>query len=297
MTGERDRLKAHLEQGFSTVARAWAITRHDGVTLGFTDHDAPLNFEGISFRPDSGMTARALAQTTGLSVDNTEAMGALSSEAITEADIQAGRYDGAELRAWTVNWADPQARALVFRGFLGELTRQGGAFEAELRGLSEAFGDAVGRVYHPQCSAVLGDACCGFDTTQNGYTVDLAVQRVEDNLRFVWTDVDGFEDRWFERGRLQVLSGEAAGLNGHIKRDRVSGGGLREVELWQSIRADLHTGDRVRLFAGCDKRAETCRLKFDNFLNFRGFPHLPGEDWLLSYPDATGSHDGGSLSR
>jgi uncharacterized phage protein (TIGR02218 family) len=52
----------------------------------------------------------------------------------------------------------------------------------------------------------------------------------------------------------------------------------------------------IRLEAGCDKRAETCRLKFDNFLNFRGFPHIPGEDWLSSYPVSAGNNDGGGLT-
>ena len=75
-----------------------------------------------------------MQQSTGLSVDNTEALGALSDAAIREADIEAGRYDGAEVRAWLVNWADVSARQLQFRGSIGELRRAGGAFEAELRG-------------------------------------------------------------------------------------------------------------------------------------------------------------------
>ena len=55
-------------------------------------------------------------------------------------------------------------------------------------------------------------------------------------------------------------------------------------------------GDMVRIEAGCDRRAETCRLKFNNFLNFRGFPHIPGEDWVMSYPVSSARNDGGSLS-
>lgn len=60
----------------TTWARAWMIRRKDGLVLGFTDHDAALNFEGIRFRPDHGMSARALVQGSGLSVDNSEAAGA-----------------------------------------------------------------------------------------------------------------------------------------------------------------------------------------------------------------------------
>src|SRR5690606_20469724 len=131
----------------TTCCRCWALVRRDGATLGFTDHDADLGFEGITFRADTGLSAAALQQSTGLAVDNTEARGALSSEAITEADIRAGRFDGAGVTAWLVNWADPAQRVLQFRGTLGEVTRAGGAFRAELRGLAEALNQPQGRVY------------------------------------------------------------------------------------------------------------------------------------------------------
>ena len=65
--------------------------------------------------------------------------------------------------------------------------------------------------------------------------------------------------------------------------------------LMQAIGAPVAAGDLVRLEAGCDKRAVTCRDKFSNFMNFRGFPHVSGEDWLVSYPVQGGAHDGGSL--
>lgn len=292
-----DELKAHLAAGCTTIARSWAVVRKDGKVLGFTDHDAELVFEGIRFEPDSGMTAKALVQGTGLAVDNTEGYGALSSEAITEADILAGRFDGAEVRAWIVNWADVSQSALTFRGTLGEMTRGAGAFTAELRGLTEALGAAGGWVYHPRCSAVLGDGNCGFDLGSLGYVTEVAAEAIDAAVVFRFAALPGFDDRWFEKGRITVLSGTAVGLSGVIKNDRVREDGIREIELWQRLGADVAPGDIVRLEAGCDRRAETCRLKFNNFLNFRGFPHLPGEDWLMSYPVQSGTNDGGSLFR
>ena len=82
--------KAHLAGAASTVCRCWALTRRDGLVLGFTDHDVTLNFDGIAFVADSGMSARALEQTTGLAVDNSEALGILSHSAVTEADVPNG---------------------------------------------------------------------------------------------------------------------------------------------------------------------------------------------------------------
>ena len=293
--GYSDAMKAHLAGGATTLARCFAMTRKDGLVLGFTDHDRDLGFDGMVFRADSGLTAKAIQQATGLSVDNSEAFGALRSAAITEADILAGRYDGAEVRAWLVNWADPAVRVLQFRGTLGEIVRSGGAFTAELRGLSEALNQPVGLIYHARCSAVLGDGRCGFDLSQPGYAEERPVEVVEEGRVFRFAAMPGFEDRWFEKGRLVVLNGVAKGLVGSIKNDRVGGAG-REVELWQGLGAVPAQGDMVRIEAGCDRRAETCRLKFDNFLNFRGFPHIPGEDWVMSYPVSSARNDGGSRS-
>lgn len=287
-------MAAHLASGVTTLCRAWAVKRRDGVVMGFTDHDRGLRFDGIDFRPEGGMTARALSQTTGLSVDNSEAVGALSDAAISEADILAGRYDGAAVRLWLVNWIDPEQRVVQFEGQLGEVTRAGGAFTAELRGLAEALNAPLGLVYQKPCAAVLGDARCRFDLNTLGYATEIAVETVDEARVFQFKGLDGFEPRWFEGGRLVMLSGAGDGLVGVIKNDRYEAG-IRQVELWQPLRAEVAPGDMLRLEAGCDKRSETCRLKFNNISNFRGFPHVPGEDWLMAYPGEGKVLDGGSL--
>ena len=99
----------------------------------------------------------------------------------------------------------------------------------------------------------------------------------------------------FDRGRVVGLDGNAVGAVALVKRDLISGAS-REIELWQAMRLALSPGDRVRIVAGCDKRAATCKKKFQNFINFRGFPHIPGEDWLTAYPKQDGDNDGGSLN-
>lgn len=289
----QDRLQAHLQSGLTTFCRAWSVVRTDGTQLGFTDHDRDLSFDGQVFRADSGMSAKALQQGTGLSVDNTEAVGALSDAAITEADILAGRFDGAEVWSWLVNWQDVAERQLLFRGTIGEMRRIDGAFEAELRGLSEALNRPFGRVFQTPCTAVLGDAACGFDLSEPGYRWEGVLTSVDDSAVVRVDTGGGFEPGWFQRGRFDVLSGAAKGLSGMIKRDVPDTDG-RRIELWEPLRATLAAGDEVRLTAGCDKRTQTCRLKFNNLLNFRGFPDVPEDDWLLINPSRTGNKNGGS---
>lgn len=271
----------------TTIARAWMVRRADGMVLGFTDHDAALSFEGIRFRPDHGMSARALVQATGLSVDNSEAEGALSDDAITEKDVLAGRWDGAQVKMWEVDWTDVSARRLVFAGSLGEIARSQGAFRAELRGLSEPLNTARGRVFHPRCPARLGDGRCRKGLASETFTAQAAIAEIEDGRILRFAGFPAYETGWFERGSLLVLTGEAEGLGATVKNDIAMPNGRREIELWQGLGIAPAAGDRVRLVAGCDKRAVTCRDKFNNFLNFRGFPHLPSEDWIMA-PQAGG---------
>jgi len=173
-------LDLHLQTGATTVARAWSITRLDGLQLGFTDHDLPLVFDGLSFLPETGMTARALTQSSGLAVDNSEALGVLSDARISEADINAGLYDGAEVTTWLVNWQDVAARKILFKGHLGEIRRSGIGFEAELRGLTEALNQPQGRVFQSQCAAVLGHAACGVDLTDPAFVSQRAIEVITD---------------------------------------------------------------------------------------------------------------------
>lgn len=285
-------LHAHLASGSTTVCRAWTVLRRDGVMLGFTDHDRDLVVDGVTCRADTGMTAKALQQTTGLSVDNSEAVGALSDAAIRESEILAGRFDGAVVRSYLVNWTAPEDRVEQFRGSFGEITRSGGAFKAELRGLTEALNRPQGFAYQPTCSAILGDTRCRFDTASPGYFAERQVDAVEASRIFDFGALGGFDDRWFEHGRLEMLTGEAAGLVGIVKADRVDGPS-RRIELWQSLGALVVAGDSFRVTAGCNKSAAICRAKFANFLNFRGFPHVPGEDWLASYPVPDRPNPGG----
>lgn len=292
----RDDLLAHLATGSTTVCHAWLVTRADGQRFGFTDHDRDLSFGGELFKASSGLSAGALQQSTGLSVDNSEALGALSDTSVSEDELAAGRFDGAAVTAWLVNWADPAERMVEFRGQFGEVTRKAGAFRVELRGLSENLNRPQGQIFQPGCSAVLGDQRCTLNLAQPAYRGEGVLAAVDALGRYQVTGLPGFADRWFERGSLTVLSGPSAGLSAVIKADRLDGA-LRWVEVWQAPGQGVSVGDSLRLQAGCDKRAETCRTKFLNFVNFRGFPHVPGEDWLASYPVSSGSNDGGSLVR
>lgn len=276
----------HIETGNTTLCRCWAVVRRDGWTMGFTDHDLDLRFDGIDFRADTGLSAAALQQTTGLSVDNTEALGALNDSSITDEDIEAGRFDGAEVRAWLVNWADVGRRALMFRGHIGEVRRREGAFEAELRGLTDILNQPTGRVYQKNGNAVL-------DPDDPAFAVEVPIAEVEERRVFRFNDLTSYRDRWFQFGTLTMRTGEAKDLSGSIKRDYFEDG-QRVIELWRPIRQPIKTGDRVHLLAGCDNTIGDHNEKFGSLLDFMGFPDIPGDDWSFTDPNRAADVDGGS---
>lgn len=282
-----------LRSSNKTLCHAWAITRGDGTVLGFTDHDLELSFDGVSFKPSGGFSAAALQQTTGLAIDNSEVLGAISDDMIQNEEIEAGLFDEATVKVWLVNWSDPVQRQLEFSGFIGEIQRKGSLFQAELRGLSAALNRPVGHVYQAPCTAVLGDKACRFDFQTAGFHHICEIEKVENNRILRFADLSIFEPGWFIKGKVVVISGAAKGQLLLIKSDAFEGQN-RIIELWETVRSTLQTGDKVKLFAGCDKDFKTCRLKFNNAVNFRGFPDIPPEDWIAIHPSQTTTRSGGS---
>lgn len=269
--------------------QAWIITRKDGVVLGFTNHDGDLVVDGITCVAATGLDASAIERSNGLSVDNSEAIGALSAAAITDEDIDLGLYDGAGVTIWQMDWHEAEQAQPVFKGTLGQITRRDGAFHAELRGPAEALNQTIGRVFQSRCDAVFGDARCGVNALSSAY--HLATTVVAHEAQGVVRVAGGadFPSRWFERGELRV------GENAYrIKRDERDGD-ARKLTLWTQPPKLWPVDYPVTLIAGCDKTYATCGAKFANQVNFRGFPRIPGEDWITSYPSSGQVMDGGKL--
>ena len=151
-------IAAHLASGATTLATCWRIERGDGVVLGFTDHDEALSFGGTAYAPAHGLDGSEAPSKLGAQVDTAEEVGVLHSDAIAEEDILLGRFDGAEVETWRVNWRDVSQRWLVRRATIGEIVREDGVFRAELRSGQAALNVPRGRVYQALCDAELGDA-------------------------------------------------------------------------------------------------------------------------------------------
>jgi uncharacterized phage protein (TIGR02218 family) len=256
-------LQAKLNSGVTTLARCWIITRRDGVTMGFTDHDADLAVAGTLCHAGTGLTASEATARLGLQI--------------------AGRYDAAGIEVHLVDWSEPGLNVLLAKGVLGEVRREGAAFSAELRSLAHRLNEESGRLYTATCSADLGDARCTVDLTNPAFHGSGAIAALAGTSAFHCSGLDGFVDGWFTAGKLIFTSGANDGYAVEVKTHRVALDGVL-IELWQQAPEPIAVADTFTVTAGCDKRFSTCRDRFGNSINFRGFPAIPGNDFVISYP-------------
>ncbi len=275
---------AHLASGATTLCWCWRLTRRDGTKLGFTDHDRPLTFDATTFEAASGFTASEIKDTIGLSVDNLEVTSAITSDALAEADLASGLYDDAAVEIFRVNWADASQRVLMRSGSLGEVRRSGIAFSAEVRGLAHYLQQPKGRLYQYTCDADLGDARCTIDRTAPAFRGLGVVAAVASARTFTATGLTAYASDWFTRGLLTFTSGAADAQSIEVKAHTVSSYNVVTIELWSPARLPLTAGQTFTITAGCDKHLTTCTAKFANAVNFRGFPHMPGNDFMVSGP-------------
>ncbi len=285
-------LATHLAQDATTLCSCWRITKIDGSRLGFTDHDRSLSFDGTAFEAQSGYTGSEIESSLGLSVDNLEAAGALESTRLDEQQLKAGDFDHAEIEIWRVNWQDVSQRLLVRKGHLGEVTYGGGRFTAEVRGLAHLFNQTKGRLYQYGCDAELGDQRCKINLDDTAFRATGTVA-ISEGASLELSGTAGFADDWFTRGLCEFTTGTNAGRKFRIKRHNAIGAVTR-IDLWQPPSQAVQVGDVVVLRAGCDKQFKTCGEKFANSENYRGFPHMPGNDFVMQVASAEdANNDGG----
>lgn len=279
-------LAAHIADDALSLATLWRITRLDGQVFTFTDHNADIVYGGETYVAALGYQRSAISSRADLAVDETELLGLLNSASINETELRAGVWDFADVRIFVVNWADlTQGELKQRRGKLGEvIVRDDGSFRAELRGLAQPLQSMVGSFYQAECRADLGDARCKINLAYGaGWTQQGTIDAVSSSVDLVLANdgIGAYADAYFEGGVAIWQTGTNAGV-------------VREVLSWNQAERLLtllapppfapDVGDVLHIQPGCDKRAATCKAVFNNFLNFRGEPFVPGANAILETP-------------
>ncbi len=257
------------------VALCWRVERRDGVTIGLTTHDRDLTFDGVVYRAAPGMTPSAIERSAGLEADTMDVGGALSSAAIGEADLLAGRWDGASVRLSAMDWETGATIAELGEGRIGAVELHDDGFTAELAGAAADLARPVVEDTSAECRAELGDRRC---------RVALAPRRrfarvTAADDRVLTLDTVEPVERAYDGGRLRWFGGANAGLEQAIDASAGACVTLRAPPAFAVV-----AGALVELIEGCDKSLATCAARFGNAANFRGEPHLPGMDLLTRYP-------------
>lgn len=288
MSGLSDEFRGRLSQPATTLAHAWRVTRTDGWAMGFTDHDEDLRFAGSVFSARTGWTAGEAETVPGLGAGTHAVDAALSADAIGEEDIAAGLFDGARVEVFRVDWQCPDDHLLIDVADFGEITRGDVGITVELRGLAARLDRRHGRYYRRRCDAAFGDARCGVDAAR--WTRVRRIGAIGDG-RVVLEGGETFDLGPYREGRLTVGGGPGRA----VADVRTGEGGTLIVDGVQPLPPNWRVGDFAQLTAGCDRSFSTCRERYANGLNFRGFPHIPGTDAALAVAKSDGRHDGSAV--
>lgn len=271
----------------STLCYLWRVERLDGLVIRATDHNEPVEFNSEKYLSTIGINTTKVVQKLGLGVDNLEVSGALDDNEITEADIDAGFYDGAIVDIYIVDWKNTVDFQHKVHGSFGNVFRTELGYTTEIRSQAYILSQETGRTFQRTCDTKLGSLVCGVNLNQAAYRLQTATVLTSAQGLLNIQGADGFANDWFALGLLETVEGYKYGIRAHTGT---------EIDLWAPPSVAIDVGDTVTLFAGCKQDAETCRVKFDNIVNFQGFPFMPGNDAMSNYPvTGTDNYDGRSL--
>lgn len=265
-----DELKSHLSNEVTTLANCWVLKRTDGVIKTYTDLDKDLIYDNQVYISIAGFSTSSVESKADLSVDNLDVEGVMYNGHITSEDLMAGLYDFAEIEVFVVNYEDTsQGKLLLKRGIIGEVKLQKDMFTAEMRGITEFLQKQIGEVYSPSCRATFCDGRCKLDPnnfTHNGSITYLTSQMI------LTTDLSQ-DSGYFTNGVIEWLTGANTGLKQEIKEYT-----NKQLVLALAMPNTIRIGDTFKIRAGCDKKIQACIDRFNNAINFRGEPYLPGLD-------------------
>lgn len=284
-------LDAKWRAGVTTLARGWRLIRQDGLVLAATEHDRDLQTVDTLFKAALSLSESPVEAELSLSPGHAALSGALSLAGMNADDIKLGLWDQARVEAFLIDWQEPMISLPLWSGFVQTIVCHGSNFELNIQTLEPAMNQMVGRLYARSCDASLGDDRCGINLNDPAYRATTTIMAVQSDRALTVSLGQGIDLDAFTAGMLRVTTGRATGLSRPIQQVEPVGGQLG-IKLAQPMPLLPAPGDQLVLSLGCDKQFETCRTRFDNALNFRGVPTLPGEAAMVTGPSSAGNGGG-----
>ena len=266
-------LKADIEAG--TIARLLKITCTNGTVYAFTDHDRDLVVDSVTYVPAPGLAAVSYVATSDVEVSSQQAGAAMVD--VPEEDLLGGVFDDAEVEASWASWANPAyGKVVTFSGRIASIDWDETAFKAEIMSFMKQLELNIGQVYTASCrhelygSVSVGKVgACTVNPAAFTFTGTVA-SVVTPKWKLTYSGAAAAQaDGYFSNGTITFTSGILNGLTYPIKKDASD-----TLDLVLPTMKTFAIGDTFTIRAGCDKTLETCKTKFNNVLNFGGFPHI-----------------------
>ena len=284
-------LQTHIQRTITTLCTCWRIVRLDGQEFFFTNLDIDIEFpisSGDIYKASSGMSKSNLVTDSAFGVNNADIEGVFDDIGLTTSDLQNGLFNYATVFQFMVNYEDlSQGELKLTKSTFGEVTLNDvGVFIVEQRGMTQVLKQQnIVEVYNAECPADLGDVRCALDL--GPFTIAATILSVTNNRKFKVTQLtpaSTFPAGWFDGGAITWLTGLNTGKVIEVKIYTKDDGITieQELELFLATSFDIQIGDTLNIYPGCDKILATCRDKFNNIDNFRGFPHIPGPSFIPS---------------
>jgi uncharacterized phage protein (TIGR02218 family) len=279
-------LRANLDAQ-AIFADCYTFTLQTGLILTYTNANVPITLNGYVYAANSILVdGLRFKCSTGLEVDQQQiTISALTSETVGGVPflqaLRNGVFDGCEIsreRAFLNSWApadaaNPIGSVILFKGRIGTIDHVGRT-TAEITVNSDLVLldlHMPRNVYSPACQHVLYDSGCGL--VKSSFGTNGTVGAGSTNLVINWPGATAD----FDQGTLVFSSGVNNGITANIK-SAIAGVSLT---LSYPLLNAPAAGDSFTAYWGCDHTKATCKNKFNNLANFRGFPFIPSPTYTL----------------
>lgn len=292
MKGASAGLIARLTAQPTTLARLWRIARKDGTVKRLTDHDVDITVNpgggNETFLSSAAFSPSAILSTAGSGISNSEMKIAFTGDAsgFDELEVLRGVYDDATIKIYLCDWLHPEHGVMTLQsGQLGPMAltnNKVGSFEC--RGILFKADRTLGEIYTPECRASLGDARCTLNLTAFRHTGTVLTVVSPTVLKIAI--LDSLPAGAFTLGHIEwVTTSVNDGLAMEIIASTLDANPfVHIVTLALPMPVTPVVPDSCILTEGCDKRQPTCKIKFNNLVNMRAVPFLPGQDGVYEYP-------------
>lgn len=281
---------ALIEARNPTLAPCVLISRRDGFQLGFTSYDRDLRIDGLTYSARNGLSIPQLENKSETEVGNTNIEGLFEDDRITEIDLLGGRWNGATVRCFLVDYnrlpaslsATPfQYIPLGGIYLIGGVTIDSGQkFAAEIRGILSLLTKDNGDTANRGCRYEFGDSRCTKDLSSLTHTLTITQVFPNAPLRFQVSSGGQGGDGYFNDGWVRFTSGEFS----YLPKQSIKAYASNVIELWQPLPRLATIGTQLLVTAGCAKvfyGDRSCTF-YSNTANYGGEKDLAGTDRLLN---------------